>query len=67
MDRSAAPTRITLITHAATRQQKTANFPADEGLEELTIAKLAPLGWIAPTARTDGQVERRAFSRPRML
>jgi hypothetical protein len=51
MDRSAAPTQITLITHAATRQQKTGSFPADECLEELTIAKHAPLGWIAPTAQ----------------
>jgi hypothetical protein len=51
MDRSAAPTQITLITHAATRQQKTGSFPADECQEELTIAKHAPLGWIAPTAQ----------------
>ena len=60
MDRSAAPTRITFITHAATRQMKLGSFPADEGLDEVTIARLAVLGWVAPAAqRTWSSPEKR--------
>ncbi len=55
MQRQSAPTRITFVTHAATREQKTGSFPLDErqdeGLDEPTIAKLAALGWIAPSAQ----------------
>ena len=51
MDRYAAPTRITFITHAATRQQKLGIFAIDEELDELSIAKLNGLGWIRPATQ----------------
>jgi len=47
-DRFAAPTRITFITHAATLEQKSGMFPADETIDETTIAKLTALRWGSP-------------------
>jgi broad specificity phosphatase PhoE len=47
-NRFAAPTRITFVTHAATREQKAGIFPANEGLEEATVANLTALRWESP-------------------
>ena len=51
MDQYAPPTRITFITHAATHEQRMGAFPADEALDEPTVAKLTALGWIAPVVQ----------------
>jgi broad specificity phosphatase PhoE len=41
----APPTRLTLISHPATREQKAGIFPCDEPLDDQTIAGLAALAW----------------------
>jgi broad specificity phosphatase PhoE len=47
-DRIAVPGRITFITHAATREQKSGIFPAGEVLEEATVENLTTLRWESP-------------------
>jgi broad specificity phosphatase PhoE len=48
MDRFAPPTRVTLITHAASRAQREGVFPLDESLEEAELRRLAAVLWRAP-------------------
>jgi broad specificity phosphatase PhoE len=42
------PTRITLISHPATRQQKAGVFPADEPLDMRSLEQLAAIAWKVP-------------------
>jgi broad specificity phosphatase PhoE len=41
----APPTRITLISHPATREQKAGIFPLDESLDAQALAELAGVAW----------------------
>jgi broad specificity phosphatase PhoE len=45
------PSRITLISHAATTAVLRAAFPLDEPLEGHTLAKIAAIGWSVPRAQ----------------
>jgi broad specificity phosphatase PhoE len=45
-DKSASATRITFITHAAT-----GIFPADEGLDDATVATLTAMSWEPPSVQ----------------
>lgn len=45
MSRYARPTRITLISHPATREQKAGIFPRDESLDAQTLVELAAIAW----------------------
>jgi broad specificity phosphatase PhoE len=45
------PTRLTLLSHGATRAQRRAAFPLNEPLDEPEIARIAALGWNAPRAQ----------------
>jgi broad specificity phosphatase PhoE len=44
------PARLTLISHAPTAATRLSAFPADESLEEPTLAKLTTLNWQPPRA-----------------
>jgi broad specificity phosphatase PhoE len=44
----APPTRITLISHPATREQKAGIFPRDEPLDAQVLAELAAVAWRPP-------------------
>jgi broad specificity phosphatase PhoE len=48
MSPHASPTRIILISHPATREQKAGFFPSDEPLDEEGMIQLASLSWKAP-------------------
>ena len=48
MDRYRPPTRVLLISHAATREQREGIFPGDEVLTERMLAEVAATGWTAP-------------------
>jgi broad specificity phosphatase PhoE len=41
----APPTRLTLINHPATREQKAGIFPCDESLDSQALAELASVAW----------------------
>jgi broad specificity phosphatase PhoE len=45
------PTRLSLISHAATQAQRHAAFPLDESLDRQEISKINALGWTAPKAQ----------------
>lgn len=45
MSSYAPPTRITLISHAATREQKAGILPCDESLDARALAELATVAW----------------------
>ncbi len=45
------PTRITLISHAATAALRRASFPLDEPLVEGEVERIEHLGWVVPRAR----------------
>lgn len=48
MSQYAPPTRITLICHPATPQQKVGVFPADEQLDTKTLEQLSTVVWNVP-------------------
>jgi broad specificity phosphatase PhoE len=48
MSQYAPPSRITLICHPATPQQKAAVFPADEPLDARSLEQLSAVAWKAP-------------------
>jgi broad specificity phosphatase PhoE len=45
------PTRLTLISHAATNALRHAAFPLNEALEEGSIRKISRISWNAPRAQ----------------
>jgi broad specificity phosphatase PhoE len=52
LERHSPPTRLTLISHAATRAQHRAAFQVvDEPVGESEMAEIAALGWSAPRAQ----------------
>ncbi len=48
MNRYAPPTRILLISHAATREQREGRFPMDEAVDPETLLKLSTSAWSLP-------------------
>jgi broad specificity phosphatase PhoE len=51
LERHSPPTRLSFISHAATRAQRRAAFPLEESLEESEVVKIVSLGWNAPGAQ----------------
>jgi len=51
MTQNLPPTRLSLISHAATAAQRRAAFPLDEPLESVDYAKVMELGWHSPQAQ----------------
>jgi broad specificity phosphatase PhoE len=50
-EKQALPTRLTLISHAATLALRRASFPLDEPVIEAELEKTASLDWLAPRSQ----------------